>query len=987
MSFWSRIERELSHLAGELLGDERQQRLAEAQAQLADGRAVEAERTAGALLELDPAHVPTLIVLGAAHLAQHRPRSALDCFDRALAVDPRRPEGLIGRGEALLAQNQASEAASAFRQAVEHAGGESDLLAAAYRGLGLAHRQGGAPDKAVRELRKALAEDPTDAAAATALGQLLLAGGAALDEAEERLRQALERPGCPPGAATALGQLALRRGQLDQADREFERALAMTGAQSGPQARGDRASALAGRGDAALRRGDTASACQYLEEALALEPRRPELHELLGDALFAAGAADRAVHHHDRALATRPGDHALRRRALRSALAAADDATSVRLANELLAADPHDPDALLARGIVLQREGQHQAAAATFRAILAGREHAATRLALAELELAGEGGERDGDLEQTIRAREHILAALAQEPRSSTGRALLARLRGREYAPPPDTGSPSERVHGLAHATMRLLRLAPRLGDLVADASQVLGDLDRPLLVAVMGEFSSGKSSFINAFLGSEVAPTGITPTTATVNVVQYGRDPGGRILYHSGRAREFDFPQLFRQLSSLDEAAARDIAQVELHLPREELGRVQLVDTPGFNALALAHAQTARDFIGRADAVLWVFSAGQAGKASERRALAEIRRQGKCIVGVLNKIDQLAPGEVAALCRHVQGELGEYLDAVLPLSARTALAWRKSGTGGDGGWRALEATLEQIFYRRSHALKRQVAARRLAVLLQVCRERLDAQHEAAQSGGRALGQARDALVAGARAALDTHLDAERSRLGQVSQTMYEEAAREILELVRPRRLPFGSHQATAADRDYLVALLASRFESALDRGCRAITAALEATTAPVSTAAHGAAAVLGIDAGAELSHLCRAAVLRVETEVYGHGLAFLRGYLRGGMVDQFFDRDLGRITLESSAIAEALGRRGPDLVQIVALPLASHLARALDELSSRLSHLVERAWLLADDLDLGPRALLASLQAQCSALASAETGAGPPEGGDLASN
>ena len=53
-----------------------------------------------------------------------------------------------------------------------------------------------------------------------------------------------------------------------------------------------------------------------------------------------------------------------------------------------------------------------------------------------------------------------------------------------------------------------------------------------------MGEFSSGKSSFVNAFIGADVAPTGITPTTATINVVRYGRERGGRIIDRRRRRR-----------------------------------------------------------------------------------------------------------------------------------------------------------------------------------------------------------------------------------------------------------------------------------------------------------------------------------------------------------------------------------------------------------------------------------------------------------------
>ncbi|RLB44510.1 MAG: hypothetical protein DRJ42_31520, partial [Deltaproteobacteria bacterium] len=49
-------------------------------------------------------------------------------------------------------------------------------------------------------------------------------------------------------------------------------------------------------------------------------------------------------------------------------------------------------------------------------------------------------------------------------------------------------------------------------------AGRLRDELDRPLLLAVLGEFNAGKSTFINAFVGADVAPTGIVPTTATLN-------------------------------------------------------------------------------------------------------------------------------------------------------------------------------------------------------------------------------------------------------------------------------------------------------------------------------------------------------------------------------------------------------------------------------------------------------------------------------------
>src|SRR3954447_21145224 len=47
--------------------------------------------------------------------------------------------------------------------------------------------------------------------------------------------------------------------------------------------------------------------------------------------------------------------------------------------------------------------------------------------------------------------------------------------------------------------------------------------LDELFLLVVVGEFNAGKSAFINALLGSKVVTEGVTPTTAQINVLQYG--------------------------------------------------------------------------------------------------------------------------------------------------------------------------------------------------------------------------------------------------------------------------------------------------------------------------------------------------------------------------------------------------------------------------------------------------------------------------------
>ena len=53
--------------------------------------------------------------------------------------------------------------------------------------------------------------------------------------------------------------------------------------------------------------------------------------------------------------------------------------------------------------------------------------------------------------------------------------------------------------------------------------------------VAVMGEFKKGKSSLINALLGSNILPADVTPTTATINRITYGIVPTVVINYKNG--------------------------------------------------------------------------------------------------------------------------------------------------------------------------------------------------------------------------------------------------------------------------------------------------------------------------------------------------------------------------------------------------------------------------------------------------------------------
>ncbi|HEX8950759.1 MAG TPA: dynamin family protein, partial [Polyangia bacterium] len=483
-------------------------------------------------------------------------------------------------------------------------------------------------------------------------------------------------------------------------------------------------------------------------------------------------------------------------------------------------------------------------------------------------------------------------------PEDARPRALLTEVY-REGAP----AAPAHELYALLSQAHRLFARTRELAELSPEAGRLVEVLDRPLLVTVMGEFNSGKSTFVNALIGEEVAPMGITPTTATINVLKYGAERKGRVVYLDDEVREVAWADVPKLLKGLDAAEARRIRVVEVLYPLETLQRVNVVDTPGLNSIHPEHEETARKFIAEADAVLWLFTVDQAAKATEGEALGKIKAAGKKILGVVNKIDRCTPAELQRIVEHVQAALGEHLETIVPFAAREALRARKDGDDAQlaaSNYPALAAALEERFFSRARAIKREAATTRLRQLL---------------AEARAVGQARldrraldpiataEANVRAERLAFERDfMVAERRRLNEAADAVYAACAREVLDFVRPRRWPFGSNEAAPADRDFLIQLLDERLGALLDAS-RA-RAESEAARAIAVERAVDDAATDGASFDAELSLLAE--------QVFGRFRAFARGYLRGGRVDDFFTRVLPKLELAEAQIQRALERDAP---------------------------------------------------------------------------
>lgn len=221
-----------------------------------------------------------------------------------------------------------------------------------------------------------------------------------------------------------------------------------------------------------------------------------------------------------------------------------------------------------------------------------------------------------------------------------------------------------------------LLESSRRLPALERLGHTLLNQFDQPPLIAVMGEYSVGKSTFINALLHANLLPTGEGVTTGTIVQLLYGEQERLRIIYRDGRVVEkAGFSDITSAVvESQGGQTAEAIRHVEVFLNAEILRRISIVDTPGLNAPFPEHKKTTEEFLEKADALLFVFNVEAAGKANEDEFLSKVRGHSRKAVGVVNQIDLVPRDEVEEVLEGIHDDFPNTFLNVLGVSGKLGL-------------------------------------------------------------------------------------------------------------------------------------------------------------------------------------------------------------------------------------------------------------------------------------------------------------------------
>ena len=191
--------------------------------------------------------------------------------------------------------------------------------------------------------------------------------------------------------------------------------------------------------------------------------------------------------------------------------------------------------------------------------------------------------------------------------------------------------------------------------------------------VALVGEFSAGKSSIINLLLGRDMIPTAVLASTRRPSLLRYAPNPQIEAIYDDGK-RELVTP------NSVEIVAREDINYFDIGLPNQLLRSIELIDTPGFADPDREPWRTL-DMINRANIGLWCTLATQAWRHSERQTWLSLQAQfGTNGILVATHIDTLAErGARKRILTRLEREAGDLFGDIVLLAVPDAKRARKA--------------------------------------------------------------------------------------------------------------------------------------------------------------------------------------------------------------------------------------------------------------------------------------------------------------------
>ena len=188
------------------------------------------------------------------------------------------------------------------------------------------------------------------------------------------------------------------------------------------------------------------------------------------------------------------------------------------------------------------------------------------------------------------------------------------------------------------------------------------------IILPLVGEFSSGKTTLINALTDSKKLETATKPTTATIYEVHFGCDS-----CHAKVVTENDDNQDINDIAELKNDVLADAKVVTVFDTSSRVPATTiLVDTPGLSSPDPKHKQTLVNFMPKADGILLVTDINQQITRSLTDFIETMKLSMRPIFLVLTKSDTKSPQDIETAKKYISENCQIPLKQVAVVSATT---------------------------------------------------------------------------------------------------------------------------------------------------------------------------------------------------------------------------------------------------------------------------------------------------------------------------
>ena len=177
---------------------------------------------------------------------------------------------------------------------------------------------------------------------------------------------------------------------------------------------------------------------------------------------------------------------------------------------------------------------------------------------------------------------------------------------------------------------------------------ELLEKRDDLFTVSVLGEFSSGKSTLINAlFLKNDILPVGSGVTTSVPIVITHGDRMELQVIAGTGTktVKVTGLERIKEAMSKHAGVVKGDISALILTQNNPELQGMRVIDTPGLNAPNDIHARLSENIIDKniSDFVLWTVDLNYGATGSILVLLKRLKKAHHRCVLIANQADKVA--------------------------------------------------------------------------------------------------------------------------------------------------------------------------------------------------------------------------------------------------------------------------------------------------------------------------------------------------------